>query len=333
MLISGTRKREGVSAIVERIRAKARAKRASHLELLRVLGNGAVASEARGEQKGPDEGSSSTGSPNEGMVSGDEAEPARRHLFRKKGKIYMIRNTINGKGYVGQTIQRPSARRSQHASGNQIGHSRSGKPSPIQSAIAKYGWKAFEWSLLESNIAHRPKEVLNERERHWIVVMDTRVPKGYNVSSGGQEGCKWTEEKRKQHSNAMQPWAKSEKSRARKREVWKDGDWRAKRCAERKVTQNMAENVQTRRDKWDAKRLVKLAKTSNPQARRTLIIQSRNYAKVAVRDAFRRGVEGRDLWAEFYARWGSDEAWNEWMKSGSCDAPRGCPLCTQKEGT
>lgn len=88
MDISGTRKCEGLSdatalvvtMLVARIRAKARAKRASHLQFFRVFGDGAVRSKARGEKKGTDKGSSSTGSPDEGVVSGNEAEAAGRNL-------------------------------------------------------------------------------------------------------------------------------------------------------------------------------------------------------------------------------------------------------------
>tara|TARA_B100000927_G_scaffold192051_1_gene154886 strand:+ start:282 stop:1313 length:1032 start_codon:yes stop_codon:yes gene_type:complete len=58
MEISGARKQEAVSALVESIRAKARAKRASHLELFGILRNGT----------------------DQGVVGGDQAEAARRHL-------------------------------------------------------------------------------------------------------------------------------------------------------------------------------------------------------------------------------------------------------------
>ena len=80
MEISGAGKREETSAWVERIRAKARAKRTSHLELLRILGDRAVATEAQGEQDGSSAGSSYQSSPNEGMVSGHKAEAARSNL-------------------------------------------------------------------------------------------------------------------------------------------------------------------------------------------------------------------------------------------------------------
>ena len=263
----------------------------------------------------------------EGMVRSDEAEATRRHLHRKKGKVYLLQNTVNGKQYVGQTIQRPSARMRQHAGGKQKGRARSGKETIIQRAIEKYGWHAFEFRILESNIEHGFNgSVLDERERWWIREMGTLTPAGYNMDAGGQKGAVWTKELREKQSVAMKKWASSEEVRARKREVWATPGFKQARSAERKVIQNEAENVQSRRDTWDAKRTVRIGAIEDPKQRRKAIHQARNQAKQGVRKAFRRGVEGRDLWAEFYARWGSDEDWDAWLKSGSCDPPRGCPL-------
>lgn len=80
MEISGTGKQEAVSALVARIQAKARAKRASHLKFFGVLGDGAVAGKAQREQKGSGKGSSSSGSPNERMIGCDKAEAAGSDL-------------------------------------------------------------------------------------------------------------------------------------------------------------------------------------------------------------------------------------------------------------
>ena len=92
MEISGAGKQEEVSAWVERIRAKARAKRTSHLEFFRIFGDRAVATEAQGEQEGSSAGSSGQSSPNEGMVSGDKAEAARGNLRtgRKQVSLYSV---------------------------------------------------------------------------------------------------------------------------------------------------------------------------------------------------------------------------------------------------
>lgn len=69
----------------------------------------------------------------------------------RMGVIYFLQNTINGKGYVGQTIQKLSARLSQH---------KNGKDQLIDKAIQKYGWENFTHEVLEENI---PREMLDER--------------------------------------------------------------------------------------------------------------------------------------------------------------------------
>lgn len=95
------------------------------------------------------------------------------------GSIYLIRNVINGKCYVGQTIQRPEDRFKQHlkllkTNENQL----------ISKAIRKYGRKSFELIILETSI---PEEKLNEREIYYIQKLGTLHPNGYNLSEGGQK--------------------------------------------------------------------------------------------------------------------------------------------------
>ncbi len=80
MEISGTGKQEAVSALVARIRAKARAKRASHLKFFGILRDGAVTGKAQRKQKESGKGSSSTSSPNKRMIGCNKAEAARGHL-------------------------------------------------------------------------------------------------------------------------------------------------------------------------------------------------------------------------------------------------------------
>ena len=85
MEISGTGKQEEVSALVERVRAKARAKRASHLELLRILRDGTMSREGQSQQEDSGEGSSDSDAPDERMVSGHKAEAARGNLVDALG--------------------------------------------------------------------------------------------------------------------------------------------------------------------------------------------------------------------------------------------------------
>jgi group I intron endonuclease len=61
------------------------------------------------------------------------------------GFIYLIRNKVNDKKYIGLTKRTPEVRWKGHKT--QIKH---GRGCPIlRQAVQKYGWEAFEFSVLE----------------------------------------------------------------------------------------------------------------------------------------------------------------------------------------
>lgn len=91
------------------------------------------------------------------------------------GLVYLIRNRITGKKYVGQTIHNIKERWRKHCL-------TSSNCKVLKRAIIKYGAKAFEVSTLESGL---PRRELNEREKYWIGELKTRVPLGYNLLDGG----------------------------------------------------------------------------------------------------------------------------------------------------
>lgn len=93
------------------------------------------------------------------------------------GRIYIIRNTINNKVYVGQTIVSIKLRFQNHLSA-----ARNNKDYVIGKAIRKYGEDKFYVELLEECL----KEELNEREKYWISFFKSTNNKyGYNLSIGG----------------------------------------------------------------------------------------------------------------------------------------------------
>lgn len=95
----------------------------------------------------------------------------------KYGRIYIIRNTVNDKVYVGQTHVSINLRFQNHLSA-----ARHGKDYVIGRAIRKYGEDKFYVELLEECLI----EELNEREKYWISFFkatDNRF--GYNMSIGG----------------------------------------------------------------------------------------------------------------------------------------------------
>lgn len=93
------------------------------------------------------------------------------------GRIYLIRNTINNKVYVGQTHVSIKLRFQNHLSA-----ARRGKDYVLGKAIRKYGEDKFKIELLEECFI----EELNEREKYWISCFNSTDNRfGYNMSIGG----------------------------------------------------------------------------------------------------------------------------------------------------
>ncbi len=91
--------------------------------------------------------------------------------------VYVLRNLVNGKVYIGQTIN--LARR-------KAGHmyaARKGSEYPLYRAIRKHGENSFIFEALEEC----RDEQIDEREKFWICQLDSRNPeKGYNLAPGGR---------------------------------------------------------------------------------------------------------------------------------------------------
>jgi group I intron endonuclease len=92
-----------------------------------------------------------------------------------EGRIYVHKNKINGKCYVGQTIRSDLHERWKEGKGyktNQL----------FSRAIKKYGWNNFEHIVLEE--IYKTQKELNEAEIKYIELYDS-VKNGYNILSGG----------------------------------------------------------------------------------------------------------------------------------------------------
>ena len=88
--------------------------------------------------------------------------------------IYLHRNKINGKCYVGQTNQKPEARWGGWGQ-------RYSDQEYFYRAIQKYGWDNFEHIILEENI---PQEFVDEREIYWGGYYHALAPEGYSLHLG-----------------------------------------------------------------------------------------------------------------------------------------------------
>lgn len=101
------------------------------------------------------------------------------------GYIYKITNNINGKGYVGQTIQPIENRWAQHIATSS--QNKENKKYAIHYAIEKYGLENFSFSILEEV---SDDSLLNDKEIYWIEKEKTYVEEkdghGYNLTRGGE---------------------------------------------------------------------------------------------------------------------------------------------------
>lgn len=102
----------------------------------------------------------------------------------ENGRLYLIRNLVNGKGYIGQTISSISKRFSQH-----LTDAKRGSNFALHIAMRKYGVKNF--SIIE--IASCDIQFLNSLEEFLIVYFGTDANKGhgYNMAKGGHGNSGW----------------------------------------------------------------------------------------------------------------------------------------------
>lgn len=92
--------------------------------------------------------------------------------------IYLIRNKVNGKVYVGQTTRSVKRRWSRHLSLAATGVER-----PLYKAIRKYGAEQFEIAVLGTVAS---KVDLDQAEQLYIYLYESNnLSRGYNLTSGG----------------------------------------------------------------------------------------------------------------------------------------------------
>lgn len=106
--------------------------------------------------------------------------------------IYCIKNKINGKCYVGQSVDinnRWKEHKKLHSNNSTY----------LYNSLKKYSSDGFDWVVLEEC----SKEQLNSREIHWIEKLDCISPNGYNLKSGGGKNCYYSEETKKKMSESQ----------------------------------------------------------------------------------------------------------------------------------
>lgn len=96
------------------------------------------------------------------------------------GYIYRFKNKINGKSYIGQSVQ-PEKRIKQH-----IGLANNGSNTKFHRAIRKYGIENFEYEILYGDLfpIDNISDCLDRLEIYFINVFDS-YNNGYNMTGGG----------------------------------------------------------------------------------------------------------------------------------------------------
>lgn len=122
--------------------------------------------------------------------------------------IYLHRNKINGKCYVGQTCQSPHKRWNYGYGYVQC--------SKFYNAILKYGWDNFEHKIL----AKVSDEDADELEKYYIKKYDC-LDGGYNLDNGGKLNKHHSEETKKKMSEKAKGRVISEKQRKQTSERFK----------------------------------------------------------------------------------------------------------------
>ena len=86
--------------------------------------------------------------------------------------IYKITNLLSEKIYIGQTKQKIEQRFLQHSKAN----------SPLGQAMRQCGLENFTVEVIENC---KTQAELNEREKFWIKILNSKSPNGYNQTNGG----------------------------------------------------------------------------------------------------------------------------------------------------
>lgn len=110
----------------------------------------------------------------------------------RTAKIYLITNLVNGKKYVGFTVNSLRLRFRQHIRDAHMNKFNM----PIHKAILKYGKENFSIDLLYES--ENIQDTLSLKEAEFIIEHNSLSPNGYNLSSGGDgsPGLPCSEEKK-----------------------------------------------------------------------------------------------------------------------------------------
>lgn len=118
-----------------------------------------------------------------------EQEDPPEQAYAGYGSIYLVRNLVDGRCYVGQTMQRLQRRWKGH-----LQSARDGAKTRLAEAMNEFGADRF---VVESLGVGLNRGDLNRLEAKWITKLKTMWPNGYNSTKGGSGNVKGSEVKYK----------------------------------------------------------------------------------------------------------------------------------------
>jgi group I intron endonuclease len=95
--------------------------------------------------------------------------------------VYMIKNKVNGKAYIGMTKEKVQTRFKRH-----LGRDKHSRCYALQAAFAKYGNENFSIETLYEGDSYSEIKMV---EKGLIAQYGTMTPNGYNLTAGGDGAC------------------------------------------------------------------------------------------------------------------------------------------------
>lgn len=170
--------------------------------------------------------------------------------------IYIITNNINGKKYVGQSIDIDERIRV---------HSKGPKNSLIGRAVNKYGWENFSVEVIEIL-----KDELDKHEIEYIKENNSKVPNGYNIQPGGHHDIKpmrgknLSEEHKRKIGQAMKGRQRSKEHCEKIRERMKGNQYTKGQKRSEETIQKMRENSTGKYHSEEVKKKISESRKGKP---------------------------------------------------------------------
>lgn len=116
------------------------------------------------------------------------------------GVVYCIENTVNGKRYVGQTVQPIQKRWMSHQAHNEC--------AALHGSIKKYGAQAFEIYILDEADSKSNLDTLEDFYIRLLNTVDRSI--GYNLRGGGSFGTHSDDSKKKMSGKVLAAYARGD---------------------------------------------------------------------------------------------------------------------------